>query len=326
MKLSLLVVCCALIYFVAINTAVSLLVAALWRARAQSWRRRTGGWLFFLRVFPVTFSFAFVALAFLPSFLAHEPREAVESVNLWLAVAAGLGLAILALGITRALAAWRATRIVVRNWRRASRAIELPGWRGSAFSVEGRPSVPAVFVAGYRHPQLFLARCIEAVCTAPELAAIVAHETAHTVARDNLKKLAMRCLPDVLGLMPAAAEIERAWSQAVEDEADVEAIRSRGTDGLELASAIVKVSRIHGARESSRLARGTSPLHAGGPIACRVRRLSGERPSAPRLAGYRSWAPWLALLALPGVLLLVPGLSIRLHRVTEAVVQLLRGF
>jgi len=320
MKLALLTACCAFIAFAVVNSAVSMVVAVLWRARAASWSSRPGSWLLFLRFLPATLSTAFVALAFIPSFLIHEPRASPEGVNLALCVAAGLGLSIVAFGAARAISAWRETGRVVRDWRRSGRPLDLPGWHGAAYGVE--TPCPGVFVAGCRHPTLFLARSVEAACTGPELAAIVAHESAHAAAHDNIKKLAIRCLPDVLSWMPAATAIERAWSEAVEDEADAAALRSSGGDGIDLASAIVKVSRLACAPPTSLAA---SSLHAGGPIARRVRRLaSGGRPPA-RATGRQRWVPWLAL-ALPGVCPLVPGLSGRLHDVTEAVVRLLTGF
>jgi Zn-dependent protease with chaperone function len=313
--------CCGLIAFAVVNTATSLLVAMLWRARKARWSSRSSSQLLALRFFPATFSMVFVALAFLPSFLIHEPRAAVEPVGSALLVAAGLGLSILVLGAARAISAWLETTRLVRRWCRSGRRLDLPGWRGAAYGVED--SCPGVFVAGYGRPTLFLARSVEAACSGPEIAAIVAHESAHATARDNLKKLAMRGLPDVLGWMPAASAIEHAWNEAVEEEADATAVHAGEGQGIDLASAIVKVARLACAPPLSLAA---SSFHAGGPVTRRVRRLtsgSGRRPE-PRTAR-RHWLPSVALLALPGVVPLLPELSARLHNVTEAVVRLLSG-
>jgi len=322
MSFALLLCACALIGFAAVNAACSALVALTWRLRPERWSSWSSHRLLLLRAFPAAFSAAFVAFALVPSFLRHERRDAVEPLTLGLALAALVGLLLVLAAIRRAAVAWWTTRRAVRRWSRSGRPLAVSGWRGTAFRVGDE--CPGVFVAGVRRPALFLSDKVARACTPAELAAIVAHETAHAAAGDNAKKLALCGLPDFLRFGAVASAIESAWHEAAEEEADARALGPGGASGIELAGAIVKVSRFVRTRRLALLA--ASSLLQGGPITRRVQRLiDGCAARLPGAAGPR-WLPWIAVVALPALWPLLPGGSGRLHAVTEAVVGLLRGF
>jgi Zn-dependent protease with chaperone function len=307
----------ALIALAIVNAMLSLLVELTWRLRPRTGPHGANG-LFLLRIAPTALSVAFVLLAFVPAFLVHEPRDSTERINLWIVLAALPGLVMITASAWRAVTVWRATRRYIRLWKNEGRPIELPGWDGPAFRIDDAPSGPGVFVAGLHRPALFLDGDLLANCTRSELAAIVAHERAHRLAGDNAKRLAMRCLSDLFAMTPSAGAIESAWSEAAEQEADDEAVRSRTVDGIDLASAIVKVARRVCAPASVLAA---SAFHAGGSVARRVRRLIAFPPASALPAASRR-IPWIALASL-ALFPLIPGLSLRLHGLTETVVKFL---
>jgi hypothetical protein len=122
-------------------------------------------------------------------------------------------------------------------------------------------------------------------------------------ARDNLRRLAMIASPDVLALTSTGDEIHRAWLRVAELAADEWA--AARTDGVLLASALVKVARLATTGPEPLPA---SALYRGEPIAERVQRLLEPAVSPPP----RPLPRWLrvaacvaaasaAVLALPAV-------------------------
>jgi hypothetical protein len=146
----------------------------------------------------------------------------------------------------------------------------------------------------------------------------VAHERAHAARHDNWKKLLVACLPDVVGLTPAARSMERVREARAEEEADAHALANDPAAGAELAGALVKLAR-HGTEV--RLGVATS-FHACGPIERRIRSLlrGGLRDGGPPPA----WGPLSsAMLAAATACAAFPALSQRVHLATEALVRLL---
>jgi Zn-dependent protease with chaperone function len=71
-----------------------------------------------------------------------------------------------------------------------------------------------------------------------ELHIALKHELAHIHSGDNFKKLLFRFCP-----FPGMDKLEKSWSQAAELAADDAAV-STSSDAVELASALVKLSRL----------------------------------------------------------------------------------
>src|SRR5207249_8528470 len=95
---------------------------------------------------------------------------------------------------------------------------------------------------------------------------------------DNLKRLAMRASPDVLGWTQAARRLERAWAAASEHAADTGASVADRAARLALASALVKVARLM--PPPSSCTEPISTLTGGGEIAARVQWLIDDAPVA----------------------------------------------
>src|SRR5262249_34689178 len=154
---------------------------------------------------------------------------------------------------------------------------------------------PIMALVGVLRPTLLITRGVVEALTREELRAAVAHELGHFRARDNLKRLAMRAAPDLLGMTPAAAAIETRWAWAAEHAADNRACDSEQAR-CALASALVKIARLTPPRTP--LAQPISTLVDGGEIASRVQRLlsgpstarcSGGAGRSPRVPVSRRW-------------------------------------
>jgi len=157
-------------------------------------------------------------------------------------------------------------------------------------------------------------------CTREELSSVLAHEVGHVAARDNLKRLVFKLLPDVVSALPSGRALEKQWEGASEAAADARAAGTRPGAALDLAAALVRVARL--------AARGTwVPLPAralldGASVAPRVERLLEAGP-APRGRARLALA-WAALLALPVAVLLAseqPSVLRGVHQAAELVVH-----
>jgi len=85
---------------------------------------------------------------------------------------------------------------------------------------------------------VLLSDAAAAVLSPQELATALQHEMAHAHRRDNLKKLLFRFCA-----FPGMSRLEAAWCEAEEMAADDAAVASVG-DALDLASALIKLSRL----------------------------------------------------------------------------------
>jgi hypothetical protein len=139
-------------------------------------------------------------------------------------------------------------------------------------------------------------------------------------ARDNWKRLVLRCLPDVVAWLPVAVRLERSWQRRAEEEADLAAARADREVGAQLAGALVKLARWRVLAELPL----ASAFDAGGPLARRVRRLL--HAPTPLQAACAPWTLLVAAVVLPaGLCAAFPALSTRVHLAVETLVQLLQG-
>ncbi|HEY7697917.1 MAG TPA: M56 family metallopeptidase [Vicinamibacteria bacterium] len=273
-----------------------------------------------LRLLPTAAAIFLVGGLVVPAFFWLEPRDTVEEVSATLAALAGAGLLMLLAGPARGLASFLSTRRLVRRWNRGGLAIELPGSGLPVFSVN--EPFPIVSLVGWFHPRLVVTRTVLENCDREELAAILAHEAGHRSRRDPWVRLLLRACPDLLSMTPWAARMERAWSDAAEQDADECAARTGPTRAIDLASALIKVARLAGAGRPPSIP--ISALYRGEGVAARVTRLLERDPAEacfdPRPRRLLTAALLLALLAfVPAAAAL--GLHHGVHGALEAVVS-----
>ena len=290
------------------NLLLSGVVAAGWRAGGFARLKRADA-LLALRLLPAAGAALAVLTVVLPAFLLYEPAHADDHPGPLLVLAAGLTLLVCLDGIRRVGQAARAARALVRS-------AEL--LRTEAF--EDGPEVnlvnlaePVVAVVGGWRQRIMAAQCVAVACDGEEFRQVVAHEAAHIDARDNLKRLALLAVPDVLAWLPAGRGLNAQWQAATEIEADERASGADPRKRVALASALIKVARL--AIAGPRPARSVCASGPGGGLEQRIKRLLA--PSSGRARAFPGRR--VATSALLAPLLAVP-LYAFVHRVIEFLV------
>lgn len=245
-------ICLALSALFSLNAVMSTLAAMVWRllqSRVHQWPASVRAqWLFALRIFPGLLSFICVAGLLIPAYVEHEPRQEVEKVTLKLVTLAAISAAGLLFAVWRGVAAWLATRNLINHWLVNSEPIpanQLGTTLTSQIPVYRlRHQFPVIAVIGTFRPRLFIADYLFDSLTSEELAAAIAHECGHLMARDTLKRSVLRICRDVLTIVPCGRSLDRDWSAASEEAADEFAARHNGRLALDLAAALVKIARL----------------------------------------------------------------------------------
>jgi bla regulator protein blaR1 len=330
---TLLCICLTLSALLAVNALASALVGVLWRALAPS----VQGWnaaararlLFVLRVSPPTAAAALAFALIVPAYLLHEPADSGESVGVKLLILACLSAAGVLLACWRVARTWLATRRIVRDWMRRAEPFEVEGAQIPTFRI--RHSFPIVAVIGVLRPRLFVASHLFEALTTKEMAAALAHERGHVEGRDNLKRALLQAGEDALLHAPLGRSLRNEWQRESEMAADEFAAADGPAAALDLASAIVKISKL-----IPRGARPTLPVGAHLLGDCddgtsrRVRnllRLASNAEGARARLHTRSpltTALCLSLFAAGALLLTRPEVLKATHDAIEHVVETLR--
>jgi Zn-dependent protease with chaperone function len=330
---ALLCICLTLSALLALNALASAAAGALWRALAP----RVQGWdagaraslLFALRVSPLSIAAALAFAFVIPSYLLYEPRDSGEGVGFKLLVLACVSAAGVLLASWRVARTCLATRRLAHDWMRHAEPFEVEGTNVPTFRI--RHSFPVIAVIGVLRPRLFVASQVFDALTPEELAAALAHERGHLGGQDNLKRALLQAGEDALLHAPLGRSLRRAWQRESEMAADEFAAAAGPAAALDLASAIVKISKLipRGARPT--LPAGAHLLGDGDDgTSRRVRNLLRQ---ASRAGGERaSWhtrsplagALCLCLCAAGTLLLTHPEILKATHAVIEQVVEHLR--
>jgi len=229
--------------FVLLYGALSVAVCGVWRRvwlAAQGYSaRRCANLLFALRLLPFVVAAGLTFVLAVPSFLLLEPRAVNEPIGAVPVLLGLCGMAVLLVGTWKAtLALLQASRTVVR-WSSEARVISFRDIdSGASVPVRVSAVAPPLTAAGILRPSVWLSQAAEFVLSEREFETALRHEVMHVRSRDNLRKLILR-----LVAFPGMAELERAWREATEMAADDAAI-SNATEALDLAAALIKLSRL----------------------------------------------------------------------------------
>jgi Zn-dependent protease with chaperone function len=310
----------SLAVFVLLYVSLSLSVSWGWKLIRRVCRphsaRGSADLLFVLRMLPLAVSTLITFAVTLPSFLLLEPRatnEAIGTAPLTLGLCC---LILIATGITRAaMTQLRASRALIK-WLDGSILMEsqiLESGEGVPIFRTGN-SAPGLTVAGVCSPKVLVSEAAFAMLNPPELRTSLRHEMAHALRYDNLKKLVFR-----FSAFPAMADLERAWSEQTEMAADDAAVSSF-QDALDLAAALIKVSRLGPTESSSELTMAL--LHSSTALSARVQRLvRWEKRQIPRAQEPWWYAlPLVAATAIGVAMVYGPALT-QMHAVTEWLVR-----
>lgn len=236
----------ALAAMLLINSFASLTASLLWkvvRRLSIRWSAASrASLLYALRILPFAVGVISVGLLFLPAYFTYEPRTDHEDISLKLTVVSLFSAVGIVLAVVRGVVTWRATSKLRNEWLNKATPITLEGINVPSYLIEHQ--FPVVAVVGMFRPRLFVANQILSTLTPNELAAAVQHECGHIVARDNLKRSLMRACRDSLLLIPCGRPLDEAWKEASETSADEHAAQRGRIVALDLASALVKISRL----------------------------------------------------------------------------------
>jgi len=304
----------SLAVFVLLYVFLSVAVSRGWKLIRRMFRpqsaRSSADLLFVLRILPLSLA-SVVTLAFtLPSFLLLEPHSTNEAIGTAPLALGFCCLILLGAGIARAsIAQLKASRALVK-WLDGSTIME-SGDTVPVFRTGNR--APTLTVAGVCAPKVLVSEAAVAVLNPPELRTALRHEIAHVVRYDNLKKLLFR-----FAVFPAMADLEHAWSEETEMAADDAAVSSFH-DALDLAAALIKVSRLGPMKSSGELTMAL--LHSSTALSARVQRLvAWNQTQKPQTCG--RW-----LYALPAAAMVIAVVTTygsvltQMHAVTEWLVR-----
>lgn len=300
-------------WFLLLYCLLSMLVEAVWRSLRPLHvaQQSVATILFALRIFPLAASLIVTFALVIPSFQLMEPlpnHESVGAIPLALGVSA---LLLIAYGFVRAIAAQTRTTRAVTCWLEEQRPLQIDA--DSTVTFRSRRESPPLMVVGVRHPRVLVSESTIALLTPDELRMALKHEHEHMKSRDNLKRLILTFCP-----FPGMAKLETAWSQAAELAADDAAV-SNPRDALELAAALVKLSRLVPIKAPPVGSTG----FVAGSISERVARLlEWDEASKSRRVRIRAWfvIPFAVALALLLSVAHRPVLT-RTHEVTEWLVR-----
>ena len=302
-------------FFVVVYAIASTLISQVWRFRRgkSATPQETSTLLLNLRALPLL-SAALVTLAIvLPSFLELEPRTSAEPIGEIPALLALGCLGLFVAGFANALRTWRKTNRIVNGWLQGAIAES----RSEGVSLlRIRPAGPALAVAGICAPRVLLSEAAVAALSEAELKAALKHELAHVHRRDNLKKLFFR-----ITVFPGMSALEMEWSDATEMAADDAAVSS-SAEALDLAAALIKISRLVTPRETPALTTALVPS-VNSALNARIERLvTWEQHRPSKNVTSHSWYLAPALLAATFCFVASYGaLLARMHQMTEWLVR-----
>jgi hypothetical protein len=306
-----------LAWFAILNVAASVLIAMLAPRLRKQEPPGTAAWWLGVRVFASAAASVFVVAFFVPSYWMFEPQHLNEPLAKLLVLTALITCACGAAGVVRGVLAWRNAERRTRVWMRNARPISLPGTTLPAFEVDA--DTPVLALVGIVRSRLLVTRGLVAALSPDELAAAVAHEVDHARAWDNLARLVIGSLPDVLPRTSSIRSIEHRWVIASEHRADCAVADHDPRARFELASALVKIARL--TPPVPPISEPISAMIGDGNVASRVRRLLDHRASVgPPRPAWRS--RWLIALVAAGFLAAAYGPIIEgVHDATEVLVE-----
>jgi beta-lactamase regulating signal transducer with metallopeptidase domain len=302
--------------FAIVYCALSIVVTLAWR-RVWVYSERfpvhqTADLLFVTRLFPFITACVITAAFTVPSFVLLEPRSIDEPIG-------GIPLVFGLFGVLLGICGLLNTGLALR---RASRTVS--AWMNDAQSIEAAPvpvlriprSFPAMIATGIVRPKVLLSSAAEFVLNASELQTAMNHEMAHVHRRDNLRKLLLRFVA-----FPGMRELESAWLEATEMAADDAAVSNAG-EALDLAAALIKLSRVAPAESSADLTAALVQSPAS-VMNARVERLIvwADEPSLPRPTSSARYAIIASAATLAAFAITYSQLLIRVHTATEWLVR-----
>jgi hypothetical protein len=198
--------------------------------------------LLFVRLFPLVLSFLVVLGLCLPSYLLLEPEANAERVGLSCLLAGLAGALAWAISIVRGLRASARSFDYLRRCRGLGADLQVASEPLPLCVLEGE--TPLLALAGVLRPRIVLSRAVLRSLSAEQLETALSHERAHSVSRDNLKRLVLLLAPDPIPFFRGLSVLDRHWAKYAEWAADDRAVGGDTRRSLALATALVRIARL----------------------------------------------------------------------------------
>jgi beta-lactamase regulating signal transducer with metallopeptidase domain len=305
----------SLAFFVLVYCFFSGVIAIGWRA--LRWLRlnaqNLADLLFAVRILPLAAAMLVTVVFVIPSFQILEPRSADEGTGVAPGVLGLFALVLIALGVYRVFTAQTATSRVVAKWLEGAKPLEVAA---RIRTFRSRSDAPPLMLVGTCKPTVLVSDSTVGLLNQDELDMALKHELAHMRSHDNLKKLVFRCSP-----FPGMADLEAVWSQTAELAADDAAV-SNAREAVDLAAALVKLSRLFSTSSSEAAAVCTVGFVTGSTSARVARLLAWDTASRIDGAGLPRWAAIVPMMSIFGCALLTYGHALAAtHELTEWLVR-----
>jgi beta-lactamase regulating signal transducer with metallopeptidase domain len=306
--------CLCLASFFAVNAVVGLFLFAASRHVTQlagKMRPRfAAAFLFFLRLLPAALGTVAVFALCVPSYLLLEPKAASERVGVTCLLMACAGVLVWVASLFRASRAVAASLRCNKSWEQA-------GVRQAGEWIVASDA-PLLALSGMLRPRLIISQGVLRSLSPDQLHAALLHENAHRTSRDNLKRLLLLLVPEVLPFVPSFAALDRNWARFREWAADDEAVQGDSQRALSLATALLTVARMGSAPRLSFL--HTSLVAEDHNLSERIERLLRAETLTPESpARRRVCVPAAVILgaACLSILLSWPATLASVHRLLE---------
>ncbi len=268
-----------LAFLLIVNMTVAVAASLVWRAISGLVKNISVGTrakiIFGLRTLPIVAALIFVLAFIVPAYLLHEPDDSGEIVSTKLALIAVLCATGVVIAVFRVFQTWLSTRQLMKNWLGDSTQINIAGVDLPIHRIAHK--FPVLAVVGVFRPKIFVAEIVLATLADNELRAAIAHECGHLRAQDNFKRTVLRICRDLV-ILPVGKGLDLAWAQNAEVVADEFAANEGSHKAIDLASALVKITRIVPDGSTPSLPVGAYIItDREGDIASRVRRLLNFR-------------------------------------------------
>ena len=309
-------ICLAAFFLVHLVGGLAVSLFARWAVGiAERMRaRQAARFLLALRLLPAGLAAVVVVGLCIPSYLWLEPARTGEGIGLACLVAAVASVACWIISLSRS---WRAaSRSIgyIRYCRMVGRRTCIGSEASPAWVVEG--GKPFLVLAGVVRPKLMISSGVMAALPAEQLAVALRHEHAHRVFGDNLKRLLLLLVPDILPFWRSSDKLDRAWARFTEWAADDHAVAGDSGRSLSLAAALVRVARMGACPQAPPLV--TSLLAESDDLEQRVDRLLRGTPSvADGRAGRLPAVAGVAASVCVAIAMLHPATLYSVHTLLE---------
>jgi Zn-dependent protease with chaperone function len=312
---------CLATFFIA-NAALGLAVrffeSSIIRFSDKLRPRAAARFLLAVRALPAALAALIVLGLCLPSYLWLEPNATNERVGVVFVSFSFLGVLICAIAAGRAIRAVSSTSNFIRICEKSGRRVNLPGESLPALVLEGESTILAT--VGILNPQLVISRKLLNVLSTEQVAAAARHEQAHRSSRENLKRLFLLLLPDIIPFSRVHSALDHAWAKFSEWAADDSAVGGDSGNSVSLAEALVGVARAGAPARLAPLC--TSLVPTDQVLAARVDRLlrapvTQEQPVPRRRIRALAIPMILVTSAVLVVLLIQPATLHSVHQLLE---------